>query len=147
VRKLHSGYHFTFDDSVFPKDIYLITITGNESLLKVAFINLLENACKFSPDHSAGIRIFNTSSHEVCVEISDTAPTLSPQEKEWIFKPFFRTEHSKNIQGSGIGLSLVHSILSLHQARLLIVEKADTGNVFQVFFSLLSEKESENLHE
>lgn len=48
VRKLHPDYHFKFDDSKFPIDESVLHITGNEALLKSAFINLLDNACKFS---------------------------------------------------------------------------------------------------
>jgi signal transduction histidine kinase len=135
VRKLHPDFHFKFDDSRFPTDERGFNIIGNEALLKSAFINLLDNACKFSPDHTAFISVFEENDREVCIQIIDTAHTLSQQEKEWIFKPFYRTEQAKNVQGSGIGLSLVHSIIHLHNARLTIQANEGNGNIFSIFFT------------
>jgi signal transduction histidine kinase len=136
VRKLHPEYHFRFDDTNFPADEKLLTIIGNESLLKSAFMNLFENACKFSPDKTAVLSVLNPSQKEVCVRVSDSASTLTDDEKEWIFKPFYRTEHAKDIQGSGIGLSLVHSILHLHKGRLSVDKNPEGGNIFCIHFSL-----------
>ncbi len=146
VRKLHENYQFKFDTTAFPEDENSLTVTGNEALLKLAFVNLFENACKFSPDHTATLSLSKVNNHNICVQISDRAPTLTEEEKEWIFKPFYRTGHAKDIQGSGIGLSLVHSILNLHNARLTIEDNDDdAGNIFRIYFPLSNKVPSDSL--
>jgi len=140
VKKTNIGYNFKFDASELPMDSELFEINANESLLKTAFINLLENACKFSPDHIGFIKLYITPSNEVAVEIRDTAQIIEANEIENIFKPFYRSPITQKIKGSGIGLSLVASILNIHNARLKITESALGGNKFTVYFSPVHSK-------
>jgi len=134
VRKVHPDFHFLFDDSRFPSEEKYLTILGNEALLKVAMTNLFENACKFSTDHTAQLSIFLTQDHLICIQITDRAETLTEVEKHRIFIPFFRSSNAIDVQGSGIGLSLVQSILHLHKATLSIEPNNPKGNIFCVFF-------------
>ncbi len=134
VRKVHPDFHFLFDDSRFPSEEKYLTIQGNEALLKVAMTNLFENACKFSTDHTAQLSIFLTQDHLICIQITDRAETLTEVEKHRIFIPFFRSSNAIDVQGSGIGLSLVQSILHLHKATLSIKPNNPKGNIFSVFF-------------
>ncbi len=134
VRKVHSDFYFVFDDSSFPGEEKVLTILGNEALLKVALINLFENACKFSPNHTAHLSIFSSHDNRVCIRITDTAETITEPEKLRIFTPFFRSANATNVQGSGIGLSLVQSILQLHNVTLTIEPNHSKGNIFTVFF-------------
>ncbi len=134
IRKTNSEYTFKFETSAFPENPEELVINGNEALLKTAFINLLENACKFSSDHSAVVKIFPLSIQELAIEIKDTAQIIKDEEKEQIFKPFYRSNMNNNIKGSGIGLSLVATILNVHEARLTIKNNHDKGNIFTIYF-------------
>ena len=134
ILKTNSEYTFKFETSAFPENPEELVIYGNEALLKTAFINLLENACKFSPDHTAVIKIFPSSSQELAIEIKDNAQVIKDEEKEQIFKPFYRSNMNDKIKGSGIGLSLVASIINVHQARLTLNNHQDKGNIFTVYF-------------
>jgi signal transduction histidine kinase len=58
VRKNNPEYNFKFDTTAFPEDSDALIINGNETLIKIALYNLLENACKFSPDHTASVKVF-----------------------------------------------------------------------------------------
>ncbi len=135
VRKNNPEYTFKFDTTEFPEDSDALIINGNETLLKIALYNLLENACKFSPDHSASVKIFIDHSSKIFIQIKDTAPVISEKEKAFIFKPFYRLKFSSNVKGTGIGLTLVASILKVHHATLEITNNDNSGNMFTLCFS------------
>ena len=135
IRKSNQDYHFSMDADDFPDNSESFEIIANEALLKSAFINLLENACKFSPNHKAHIKMYISDHKEVVIEIRDSAPLIAKKEMEQIFKPFYRSPVTEKIKGSGIGLSLVASILKLHNARLTISTFGSYGNVFTVYLS------------
>jgi signal transduction histidine kinase len=135
VRKNNPEYTFKFDTTAFPEDSDALIINGNETLLKIALYNLLENACKFSPDHSASVKIFNDHTNKIYIQIKDTAPVINEHEKAFIFKPFYRLKFSSNVKGTGIGLTLVASILKVHHATLEITNNDNSGNMFTLCFS------------
>jgi signal transduction histidine kinase len=134
VKKSNPEFSFIFDTSSLPENAEDLIINANEALLKTAFINLLENACKFSPDHKSLVKIIQNSDKEIAVEIRDSAPIIPESEKEQIFKPFYRSDVTNTIKGSGIGLSLVASILNVHESRLTLKNGSNKGNIFTVHF-------------
>jgi signal transduction histidine kinase len=60
---------------------------------------------------------------------------ISEHEKAFIFKPFYRLKFSSNVKGTGIGLTLVASILKVHHATLEITNNDNSGNMFTLCFS------------
>lgn len=132
VKKSNPEFSFIFDTRSLPENADELIINANEALLKTAFINLLENACKFSPDHRSMVKIILNSAKEIAIEIRDSAQIIPESEKEQIFKPFYRSNVSNNIKGSGIGLSLVASILNVHNSTLTIKSGLNKGNIFTV---------------
>ena len=137
-QKNNPGYQFKFDTSSFPAEAEAFEIQANDALLKTAFVNLLENASKFSPDHIGYIKLYTSINQQIAVEIKDTANIINKLEMEQIFKPFYRSNITNNIKGSGIGLSLVASILKIHNAELTITNDKK-GNIFTVYFNPKSE--------
>lgn len=136
VRKNNPDYSFKFDSRDFPEDANLLMVDGNESLLKSAFINLFENGCKFSDPHSVQLRVYVANPQTIAVEIKDTATIIPDEEKEQLFKPFYRSKSNAHVKGSGIGLSLVESILKIHNAVLTIENNENKGNIFTVFMKI-----------
>jgi signal transduction histidine kinase len=134
VKNWNQEYNFKFDTSDFPEISDQLIINGNEALLKTAFINLLENACKFSPDHIGYVRVYMKGKNMPAVEIKDTANIIPDEEREQLFKPFYRSIAANKIKGSGIGLSLVASILKMHKAELKISNYENKGNIFTIYF-------------
>ena len=88
-------------------------VIGNESLLKSAFKNVIENACKFSPDQKCDVRIW-FADKQIQVKITDEGIGIAPEELPHIFEPFYRANDTRGIAGHGIGLSLVKKIIELH---------------------------------
>lgn len=104
-----------------------LTVMGNEYLLKVAFINVLENACKFSENKKVEVRIYRDQ-NKTCVAIIDHGPGISVKDQERLFELFYRGKTSQ--PGTGIGLSLTRRIVEQHQAELQVVSKEGEGSTF-----------------
>jgi signal transduction histidine kinase len=65
------------------------------------------------------------------VRVSDTGPGIAPDERSEVLKRFYRSDKSRHIEGSGLGLSLVAAIVELHGFTLTIGD-ADPGCVFEL---------------
>lgn len=108
-----------------------ITVDGNEYLLKVAFVNLFENSCKFSPDNQAKVAISFTTDKTI-LRFSDEGIGISELDLENVFTPFYRGDNRTFADGNGIGLSLTHKIISLHQGTIAVISELEKGTTFTV---------------
>ena len=106
-----------------------ITVTGNEYLLRVAFSNLIENACKFSPDKQCFISIRFTADR-IALKFRDNGIGIPPEDLENIFTPFFRGANKRYAPGNGIGLSLTQRIITLHHGTLTVTSRPGDGTAF-----------------
>ena len=110
-----------------PEQDTLVTCNGNESLLKVLFINLADNACKFSPDHTARITI-DFDARNILVRVQNLGAGIPPEEADKIFEPFYRGTNAQYARGHGLGLSICKKIVQLHEGELR-VEPSTEGTV------------------
>ncbi len=110
-----------------------LCIKGNVQLIKTAFANLIENACKFSDDHTAFVAI-QFSSKEIIIKIADHGPGIAESEVKKIFEPFYRTNNTSKIQGHGIGLSLTQRIVAIHKGKINVNSQLGVGTEFIVNF-------------
>jgi signal transduction histidine kinase len=106
-----------------------ITVCGNEYLLGVALVNLVENGCKFSPSHSATVALSYNTSH-VIVRCIDTGIGIPPDELPLLFTPFYRGSNRHYADGNGIGLSLTQKIIALHNGTMSVVSERNAGTTF-----------------
>ena len=90
------------------------SIRGNEELLKQVWINLLDNALKFTPDgHTISLTIHRDRKW-VVVRVTNTGSTIAPEHLEKVFQKFYQEDPSHAIQGNGVGLAVVKRIAQLH---------------------------------
>ena len=68
------------------------------------------------------------------VEIRDHGPGIPQKDLQQIFQPFYRGSRNIHIRGSGIGLSLVDSILKVHKVALDVASTQGKGTTFQLSF-------------
>ncbi|MFC4874075.1 HAMP domain-containing sensor histidine kinase [Negadavirga shengliensis] len=108
-----------------------VTVWGNAYLLTIAFSNLMENACKFSPDHKCHITISHKGSN-VLLAFRDKGIGISEEELEQIFTPFYRGLNKDFASGEGIGLALVQKIVQMHQGRISVSSILNQGTVFSL---------------
>lgn len=135
IKQINQKYTVQIDAENFPDDPDVLVINANEILIKTAMSNLIENACKYSKNHTASVRIYTDENRKPVIDIADNATLISDEEKSLIFKPFYRRSTDKNIKGSGIGLSLVALIMKVHNYRLNILGHGGSGNIFTLTFS------------
>jgi len=89
-------------------------ITANEELLKQVWINLLDNAVKFTPEGGLFEITILQSRDSIAVSVINEGPEIPSEAREKIFRKFYQAEESHAGHGSGIGLAVVKRIVDLH---------------------------------
>lgn len=113
-----------------------LTINGNAYLLKVAFMNIIENGCKFSKTAEANIHL-EPIEHGVTIRITDRGSGIAKDELQNIFAPFYRGRNAPTGSGHGIGLALTKKIIDLHRGELDVRSSEGEGSTFIVSLSKL----------
>ena len=94
------------------------SIHGDEELLVQLFANLVENGICHTPEGSTITLGMEPTSGGVRAWVSDNGGGISQADREFITQRFYRSDKSRTIGGSGLGLSLVAAVASLHDAKL-----------------------------
>ena len=136
VKKINQNFNLDFDIQISDDIDNPMEILGVKSLLKIAFTNLLKNACLYSSNYKASVIISQTSKHQLIVFIKNEGKVLTLDEQSKIFEPFTRGENSIQIQGSGLGLPIVKRILDYHNANIIYRSIDENINLFEVTFSI-----------
>jgi signal transduction histidine kinase len=110
-----------------------LEIKGNKNLLEIALSNVLKNACVYSDNKQAKVKI-STENNHLIISISNTGNTLSKNEQKNLFQPFMRGANSKGTTGFGLGLRIVNRILTLHKAKIEYSIPGKNTNLFQLIF-------------
>jgi two-component system, OmpR family, sensor kinase len=113
-----------------PGPFTLPTIHGNDDLLFIALLNLLDNAIKFT-DKEKGkivIRAFDDGS-TVILEVCDNGIGIREEDIPHVLKPFFRGQDAKDRAGSGLGLYQVRKIVERHGGQVSVRSKVGEGTV------------------
>jgi signal transduction histidine kinase len=127
ARKVNVNY------SINPIDDSVLTVKGNADLLRALFINLIENALKYSEGEDVNVEIEGTEK-EINVKIQDHGHGIPAGELNHIFKPFYRDALSNHKSGNGIGLYLCQQIATIHQATVTIDSTVGVGTCVCVTF-------------
>lgn len=114
-----------------------LTVMGNRALLKTLFNNLFENACKYSENHTAEVKIkFNKVN--LIINIADTGHGIAKEDQERVFEPFYRTASAANYKGHGIGLSICKRITDIHKGKIVVRSEVGVGSNFVVVLPHIS---------
>jgi signal transduction histidine kinase len=134
LQKQYPDYRSSIEFGEMPESEEGLLVSANEPLLRLALLNLMNNACKYSPDNSVRIQaIFEPNGAHV-IEVIDNGPGIPEAEHALIFEPFYRSSRHLTVKGTGIGLSLVKTILNLHQIGLSVENPGSGGSVFRLRF-------------
>lgn len=110
-----------------------IRIVGDESRLEQVWINLINNAIKYTQDDGVVMIHVKKTSKEVEVAIEDTGVGMSKEAISHIFERFYRQDKSRSVEGNGLGLSIVKRIVDLHHGRIDVVSREEGGSRFTVY--------------
>ncbi len=124
-------YHIVVEYAQEPENEQKITVFGEEVLLKTLFMNLLDNACKYSADHYALVMIDFADTHAI-ISIQDKGIGIPPDDILSIFDPFYRSKNALSIAGFGVGLSICRKIVELHKGKIHVHSKPQEGSTFVV---------------
>lgn len=111
-----------------------LTVPGNTQLLEIVFINLLRNAYYYSDNKQVDITVEQTD-NVLQVYLRNTGTALTEAEQKKIFQPFSRGANSKGKQGVGLGLRIVHRILSIYGYNITY-SVVEGQNEFQISFNI-----------
>lgn len=136
VQKSNPNYNIAIHFENDFEDDNQISVNANEYLLKVAFVNLFENGCKFSDDKQSLVSI-SFEKNKIKLNFSDNGIGISTEELEHIFTPFYRGSNKTHADGNGIGLSLTKKIIQLHKGKISVFSKKNEGTTFTVLFNSL----------
>ncbi|QXV64730.1 HAMP domain-containing histidine kinase [Mucilaginibacter sp. 21P] len=127
----HSGYkiNIVFEQEIEDDDF--ISVKGNEYLLRVAFMNLIENGCKFSEKHESSVAISYLPDKTI-LRFQDHGIGIGEEELGKIFTAFYRGQNKKFTEGNGIGLSLTQKIIELHQGNIAVYSQLHQGTTFTI---------------
>lgn len=108
-------------------DLDEYTVEANEELLKEVWINLLDNAIKFSPEGGkVSVEIIDNVD-KLSVRVSNEGEKISDEDAEKIFSKFYQIDKSHSAEGNGVGLAIVKKITELHGADVAL--STDSGVV------------------
>jgi signal transduction histidine kinase len=114
-----------------------IELLADEEKLRSAFLNLIENAIKYTPADGNISIVLKTGIEVVRIEIHDTGVGISPDDIQNIFKPFYRSDTSRATHsGSGLGLSIVQRIIELHHGTISVESIVNQGSTFNITLPL-----------
>lgn len=127
--KRNPGYQIkiSFDESI--DDDKMLTIIGNDQLIKTAVTNLIENGCKYSHNNTVEVKI-KTNESNINIEFIDKGIGIEPIDLPHIFEPFRRGKNTAPFKGHGIGLSLVERIVKMHNGDISVISEINKGSSF-----------------
>ncbi|MFC0426187.1 sensor histidine kinase [Chryseobacterium scophthalmum] len=127
--KYRVGIHYM--DNMADQDESNYDFHGNPYLLQIAFLNLMENACKYSEDQQCRVEI-EIQNKNIEIRFIDNGIGISEADQLKIFDLFYRGNNKSYNSGNGIGLSIVTRIIEIHQGLLEVESKLLEGSVFKV---------------
>jgi signal transduction histidine kinase len=117
VLATHPPFEIDFTINKMPESDARLIVVGNPYLLQTAFINLMENACKFSPDNRAEVVLVWTET-EIAVRVLNRGTGVAKDVIAKVFQPFYRANPAGPVKGYGIGLPLAEKIIAIHNGTL-----------------------------
>ena len=125
----HPNYNIIIDYDNIPENENDTVIQGNEELLKRVLLNLMDNACKYSSDQTATLFI-DADDKNCTVRVTDHGIGISADDLPYVFDPFYRSSHTSEVPGFGIGLSICQRIVDLHHGSLSVTSELNSGSTF-----------------
>lgn len=125
-----------------------VTLIGQRDLLQELFMNLFDNAIKFSDGKNViTASVYETTTH-VNIAVSDKGRGIDEEKVGRIFERFYRGEGSRNtkvVEGSGIGLSLVKHIVDIHNGEIQVNSEPGEGTTFLISLPKMLTMESKKV--
>ena len=113
-------------------DLDETTFYGNEELLAQVWVNILDNAIKFTPDNGTIVCSLKKLDSSIIATISDNGVGMPKGVQKHIFDKFYQGDKSHSSQGNGLGLALVKRIIDLCGGTIEVQSEYGKGSAFTV---------------
>jgi two-component system phosphate regulon sensor histidine kinase PhoR len=104
-----------------------------------AFVNLVDNAMKYSPSVKEIVVRTGRDDGYVYIEVEDHGIGISEKDQKYIFDKFFRvteTNLANKVKGSGLGLAIVKHIMDSHNGKINVKSVPRSGSMFRLSFPI-----------
>lgn len=102
-----------------------LTVKGSATLLTTAFLNVLDNACKYSSE-AVAVQL-SASEGKIAVTVTDKGRGIAETDTTQILSPLYRGKNVEGVPGYGIGLAVTQKIVDLHLGILQITSSINEG--------------------
>ena len=109
-----------------------ILFLGNKEMMQHLWINLLDNAIKYTPDGGEISISTSLENEQVVVRIADTGEGMNEETLQSLFNPYFQGDSSHAQQGLGLGLSIAKRVVELCQGTITVKSEVSAGTSFIV---------------
>jgi len=132
-KRQYKELHFFFEIESTSKEPDL-SLEGDETLLRIAFSNLIKNAYFYSNDKKVNV-LLQVFPDRICIVFQNNGPVPATEEIPHLFAPFRRGSNATGRPGSGIGLSIVQRVFDYHDAAIIFEAiDASTNRLTVTFF-------------
>ncbi len=122
------------------------SLQGDFDLLMRLFVNLLDNAVKFTPENGRVSLQVETQANDVQITVGDTGPGIAVEHLSHLFERFYRAEGDRARRpddygpgGAGLGLAIANEITRFHGGQLLVESQPGQGTTFIVRLPMTQE--------
>lgn len=133
VQQKNPGYQVHIHYDQIPDNEELLLRYGDESLLRTAFVNLMDNACKYSDNHAVEV-FLEIQKDLIKISFKDVGIGIAAAELPYVFDTFYRSATSMSKAGYGIGLALTKRIITMQGASIEVESKVGLGSTFILKF-------------
>lgn len=143
-RAVSEGKHLLYDE---PEVVYP-PVYGDRNRLKQVFINILDNALKYTPAQGvvAAQVIYNKDEPDIIkIVVTDTGCGIPAEDLPKVKEKFYKA--NQTVRGSGIGLAVADEIMNLHNGSLEIESGEGVGTTVTLTFPVYKEGEEQNMPE
>lgn len=130
IMKVHHHYNVRIEFEKLPESEEDLLVFGNDILLFSAIKNIVLNACKYSSNNEAIVKL-EAEKKVLSITIIDKGRGIPEVELKKIFHPFYRVEEIAQ-EGFGLGLSLADRIIKLHKGTIQVASEINKGSRFTI---------------
>jgi signal transduction histidine kinase len=109
-----------------------LAVLMDKQLLELILKNLLDNALKYSPSNVGVDLKLACEPEQVIFQVIDKGIGISVVDRKHLFEPFYRGSNIANLPGTGLGLSVVKTLVDLHGGHIDIESEVGKGTTFTV---------------
>ena len=113
-----------------------VMYSGNKEMMQHLWINLLDNAVKYTPEGGKVTVSVSEENGYAIVKIADTGEGMSKDIQKHLFDPYFQGDSSHSRQGLGLGLSIVKRIVELCKGTISVRSQVGEGSIFTVILPM-----------